>query len=284
MSPPVSGLTISHNTIGLPGTSNPWNYRSDGPNTHGIVLSPGGEYSNTSISENDISDNLRSGIYAAGGVKGIDISGNILSNNETHGIEFVTGDFTGTTITRNTIAANSSGGISLGAGIGQGERTGENPLNGYSGDGHYVLPYYNQPDFYSPSATQPVIPNILMQIGDVGGLTINLDTGSRGLYVDALQLGQGFAGSGTVLGPPGTSTSTAPTGSISAPGGSAGHLHPVVLRNRRGPAGHELARGGHRPPRARGRRDRRVHHADARCYAGKHDVHHHDQQRHHHDH
>ncbi|WP_163789148.1 beta strand repeat-containing protein [Mycolicibacterium aichiense] len=197
---PVSGLTISHNTIGLAGTSNPWNYRSDGPNTHGIVLSPG-EYSGTSISENHISDNLRSGIYAAGGVKGVSISGNILSNNGSHGIEFATGDFSGTSITGNTIAANATDGISLGAGIGQGDRTGENPLNGYSGDGHYVLPYFNQPDFYSPSATQPVIPTILMQIGNVGGLTINLDTGSRGLYVDALQLGQDFAGSGTVLGP-----------------------------------------------------------------------------------
>ncbi|MBI3691007.1 MAG: right-handed parallel beta-helix repeat-containing protein, partial [Mycolicibacterium aromaticivorans] len=164
---PVSGLTISHNTIGLPGTSNPWNYRSDGPNIHGIVLSPG-EYSDTSISENQISDNLRSGIYAAGGVKGVEISGNTLSNNGEHGIEFVTGDFAGTTITLNTIVDNASDGISLGAGIGQGDRTGENPLNGYSGDGHYVLPYYNQPDFYSPSATQPVIPTILMQIGDAG--------------------------------------------------------------------------------------------------------------------
>lgn len=201
---PVSGLTVSGNSIGRQGTSNPWNYISDGPNAHGIVLAPG-DYANTSITGNTVSHNMRSAIYAPGGVQNLEISGNTLANNGTHGIEFVTGDFDGTVIASNIIEANGADGISLGAGIGQGTRSaGNNPLVGYtteSGrytDAHYVLPYANNPDFYSEK-TSPPDPTIQMQVG-TKQLEVNLDTGSRGLYFDEASLDPNILAQGTVLG------------------------------------------------------------------------------------
>lgn len=201
---PVSGLTISGNTIGKQGTSNPWGYVSDGPNAHGVVLAPG-NYAGSSISGNVISHNMRSAIFAPGGVKGLDISGNTLSDNGTHGIEFVTGDFAGTDIQNNVIRSNGADGISLGAGIGQGTRTpGINPLVGYTTEGgryldaHYVLPYANNPDFYSEQ-TPPPDPTIQMRVG-TKQLEVNLDTGSRGLYFDEASLDPNVLSQGTVLG------------------------------------------------------------------------------------
>lgn len=201
---PVSGLSISDNTIGRAGTSNEWDYVSDGPNTHGIVLAPGG-YTGTVISGNTISHNLRSAIYAPDGVRNLSISANTLSRNGSHGVEFADGDFTGTRITGNTIVANGSDGISLGAGIGQASTTGGNPLSGYTTDGgryvdaHYVVGYQNSPDFYDPK-NPPADPKISMQIG-TKQLAVNLDTGSRGLYFDELQLDTDILSRGTVLGP-----------------------------------------------------------------------------------
>lgn len=183
---PATGLSITGNTIGAQGTSNPWKYVTGGPNTHGIVLAPG-EYSATTISGNTIRFNRRSGITAAGGVQGVSISGNTLERNTAHGIEFTTGDFTGTTITGNTIRLNGGHGISLGAGVGQGLTTGGNPDEGYAAEiGHYVVSYANNPDFYDAS-TPPADPQIAIQVG-TKQLAVNLDTGSRGLYFDALQL------------------------------------------------------------------------------------------------
>jgi hypothetical protein len=201
---PVSGLSVSGNTIGRAGTSNEWNYVSDGPNTHGIVLAPGA-YVATVIAGNTISYNLRSAIYAPGGVRNLSISGNTLSRNGTHGVELADGDFAGTRITGNTILANGSDGISLGAGIGQAVTTGGNPLSGYTTDGgryvdaHYVLGYQNNPDFYDPKSPPPD-PRISMQIG-TKQLAVNMDTGSRGLYFDELQLDADILSRGTVLGP-----------------------------------------------------------------------------------
>lgn len=201
---PVSGLKISGNTIGKQGTSNPWGYVSDGPNAHGVVLAPG-TYAGSSISGNVISHNMRSAIFAPGGANGLDISGNTLSHNGTHGIEFVTGDFAGTDIHNNVIRSNGADGISLGAGIEQGTRTpGNNPLVGYTTEGgryldaHYVLPYANNPDFYSEQ-TPPPDPTIQMLVG-TKQLEVNLDTGSRGLYFDEASLDPNILSQGTVLG------------------------------------------------------------------------------------
>ena len=199
---PVTGLTIANNTIGAAGTANQWDYVSDGPNTHGIVLAPG-TYSRSSIAGNTITHNLRSGIFAPDGVQQLTISGNALSDNGLHGIEFANGDFTGTVVSGNTIESNVSTGISLGAGIGQGTTTGGDPLHGYTvpsaTDGHYVLPYANSPDFYD-TTKPPADPTIAMQIGSKN-LAVNLDTGSRGLYFDKFQLDPNILSQGVSLGP-----------------------------------------------------------------------------------
>ncbi|WP_158248997.1 right-handed parallel beta-helix repeat-containing protein [Mycobacterium sp. ENV421] len=201
---PVLGLTIRDNTIGATGQTNEWGfYVTPGPNTHGIVLAPG-LYTGTTIYDNTITDNARSGIFAPGGVQGLLITGNTIKDNQLHGIEFATGDFTSTVITGNTISANGSDGISLGAGIGQATTAGGNPLTGYTaGLGHYVVSYANNPDFYDPT-TPPADPQIQLQIGaaphGTTNVTVNLDTGSRGLYFDALQLPAEITGQGTQLG------------------------------------------------------------------------------------
>lgn len=183
---PVNGLTVSTNTIGSAGASNPWGYVTGGPNAHGIVLAPG-DSSGTSISGNTIADNHISGITSSGGVQGVWISGNTIERNGLNGITFATGDFTGTTVTANVLRANAFDAISLGAGIGQGSTAGGDPLSGYTATvGHYVVKYANDPDFYDPG--HPAAdPRITMQVGG-NQLTVNLDTGSRGLYFDVLQL------------------------------------------------------------------------------------------------
>jgi len=183
---PVRGLTIRGNTIGREGVRNPWDYVTGGPNTHGIVLAPG-SYSGTVIKDNSIRFSRRSGIMMPGGVQGASISGNTIERNTAHGIEVATGDFTGTVIKGNTIRLNGGDGISLGAGIGQGVTTGGNPQTGYSAAvGHYLVPFANSPNFYD-TANPPADPQIAMQVG-TRQLAVNLDTGSRGLYFDALQL------------------------------------------------------------------------------------------------
>ncbi|MFM7034795.1 MAG: right-handed parallel beta-helix repeat-containing protein, partial [Planctomycetia bacterium] len=183
---PVRGLTIRGNTIGREGVKNPWSYVSGGPNTQGIVLAPG-SYSSTTISGNTIRFSRRSGIMLPGGVQGVTITGNTIERNTAHGIEVATGDFTGTSIAANTIRLNGGDGISLGAGIGQGQASGGNPQTGYSAAvGHYLVPFANRPNFYD-TANPPADPQIAMQVG-TKQLEVNLDTGSRGLYVDALQL------------------------------------------------------------------------------------------------
>jgi hypothetical protein len=185
---PVRGLAIRDNAIGREGVKNPWNYVSGGPNTHGIVLAPG-SYSGTVIKGNSIRFSRRSGIMMPGGVQGVRISGNALERNTAHGIEAATGDFTDTSITANTIRLNGGDGISLGAGIGQGDSSGGNPQTGYSAAvGHYLVPYANSPNFYD-TANPPADPQIAMQVG-TKQFAVNLDTGSRGLYFDALQLDQ----------------------------------------------------------------------------------------------
>jgi parallel beta-helix repeat protein len=183
---PVRGLTIRDNAIGREGVKNPWDYVSGGPNIHGIVLAPG-SYAGTTIKDNTIRFNRRSGIMLPGGVTGVRISHNVLERNTAHGIEAATGDFTGTKITANTIRLNGGDGISLGAGIGQAATEGGNPQAGYSAAvGHYLLPYANSPNFYDTS-NPPADPTIAMQVG-TKQLAVNMDTGSRGLYFDALQL------------------------------------------------------------------------------------------------
>lgn len=183
---PVRGLTIRDNEIGREGVKNPWDYVSGGPNTHGIVLAPGG-YSGTVIKGNSIRFSRRSGIMMPGGVQGVVISGNAIDRNTAHGIEVATGDFTGTSISANTIRLNGGDGISLGAGIGQGQASGGNPQTGYSAAvGHYLVPFANSPNFYD-TANPPADPQIAMEVG-TKQLAVNLDTGSRGLYFDALQL------------------------------------------------------------------------------------------------
>lgn len=185
---PVLGLTIRDNTIGRPGTANPWSYTTGGPNAHGIVLAPG-LYTGSAITGNTIAHNRRSGIMAPGGVQALLISDNTIERNDGNGVEFATGDFTATVITGNVIAANDGDGISLGAGIGQGVTTGGNPLDGYTADsGHYIITYANDPDFYDPTKTV-ADPQIRMTVGSMSSpLSVNLDTGSRGLYFDKLQL------------------------------------------------------------------------------------------------
>lgn len=183
---PVRGITIIGNTIGRAGTTNPWGLVSEGPNTHGIVLAPG-SYPDSAITQNLIQFNRRSGIMLPGAVQGLAIDGNTIENNKAHGVEVATGDFTGTSITANVIRLNDGDGISLGAGIGQAVAGGGDPFGGYSAAvGHYVVSYANAPNFYDPT-TPPEDPQIALQVG-TKRLAVNMDTGSRGLYFDALQL------------------------------------------------------------------------------------------------
>lgn len=191
-----TGLTIQHNTIGAQGTANEWGYVSDGPNAQGIVLAPG-DYTSTVIADNTIQYNRRAGIAAPDGVQGLEISGNTVARNQGSGIDFTGGDFTGTVVTGNTITGNIGDGISLGAGIDQALNDFGNPADGYRDNtgasdanpyayGHYVLPWSNDPGFY----TQPVPadPQVLVSFDGGPGIKINLDTGSRGLYIDQGQV------------------------------------------------------------------------------------------------
>ncbi len=186
---PVTGLKIKNNTIGQQGVSNAWGYVTQGPNTHGIVLAPGDYKGSTEIVDNTVSDNAVSGIFAPGGVQGVDISKNTLSNNGSYGVQFTNGDFTGTVIAKNTITGNGYGGINLGAGIGQGGGLpAVNPKNGYFAySDRYDLAYTNAADlnFYDPKQ-YPSDPKVAIKVGDGTGVTlaVNLDTGSRGLYFD----------------------------------------------------------------------------------------------------
>lgn len=192
----TTGLTIRNNIIGTKGTTNEWGYTSDGPNAQGIVLAPG-SYTATTIADNTIQYNRRNGIAAPDGIQGVEISGNTIRENRGNGIEFTGGDFTGTTIKENTITGNGADGISLGAGIGQALNDFGNPLAGYSNStgaqdpnrfaaGHYMLPWANDPGFY----TQPVPsdPQVSLILDGGETLTVNLDTGSRGLYFDQNQI------------------------------------------------------------------------------------------------
>lgn len=192
----ATGLAIQHNTIGAKGTANEFGYVSGGPNAQGIVLAPG-DYTATVIADNTIQYNRRAGIAAPDGVQGLEISGNTVARNQGSGIDFTGGDFTGTVVTGNTITGNIGDGISLGAGIDQALNDFGNPADGYrdntgSSDpnpyayGHYVLPWSNDPGFY----TQPVPadPQVLVSFDGGPGIKINLDTGSRGLYVDQGQV------------------------------------------------------------------------------------------------
>ncbi len=100
-------------------------------------------------------------------------------------------------VTGNTITGNVGDGISLGAGIDQALNDFGNPADGYrdntgSSDpnpyayGHYVLHWSNDPGFY----TQPVPadPQVLVSFDGGPAININLDTGSRGLYIDQGQV------------------------------------------------------------------------------------------------
>ncbi|KDF00642.1 hypothetical protein Y900_017250 [Mycolicibacterium aromaticivorans JS19b1 = JCM 16368] len=192
----TTGLAIRHNTIGAKGTANEFGYVSAGPNAQGIVLAPG-DYTATVIADNTIQYNRRAGIAAPDGVQGLEISGNTVSRNQGNGIDFTGGDFTGTVVTGNTITGNVGDGISLGAGIDQALNDFGNPADGYrdntgSSDpnpyayGHYVLHWSNDPGFY----TQPVPadPQVLVSFDGGPAININLDTGSRGLYIDQGQV------------------------------------------------------------------------------------------------
>ena len=58
--------------------------------------------------------------------------GNTIQNNGAHGLEFFTGNFSGTVVSGNTITSNLGDGIALGAGIIP-PVSGGNPAQGYSG-------------------------------------------------------------------------------------------------------------------------------------------------------
>lgn len=185
---PSRGLTIARNTIGRKGRANPWGLVSDGPNTHGIVAAPG-DHAGTVIAANRIRWNARAGLLAPGGVTGLAVRGNALSDNGFYGVSLVTGDFTGTVFTANSIVRNGLTDVSLGAGI-LPPAPGGNPLDGYAADtGRYLVPYTAPVDFTGATSSDP---QIAMRIG-TRRLAVNLDTGSRGLYVDALQLDPGIA-------------------------------------------------------------------------------------------
>ncbi len=194
----ADGLAIRGNIIGSAGTSNQWGYTSGGPNAQGIVLAPG-DYTGTVIADNTIQYNRRNGISAPDGVQGVVISGNTVQYNEGNGINFTGGDFSGTIVTGNSILNNAGDGISLGAGIGQALNDFGNPLNGYRDRnpnnpadtnpyelGHYFLPFSNDPGFYDQAI--PSDPQVRLTLNEETTLTVNLDTGSRGLYFDQEQV------------------------------------------------------------------------------------------------
>lgn len=177
------GLTIAHNTIGRKGRTNPWGLVSGGPNTHGIVVAPG-DFTGTVIADNRIGWNARAGLMAPGGVTNLVVRRNTIADNGFYGIDLVTGDFTGTRFVANAIVRNGLDDVSLGAGI-LPPAPGGNPLAGYDVDtGRYLVPYTGPVDFTGSTSSDP---RVAMRIG-TRALAVNLDTGSRGLYVDALQL------------------------------------------------------------------------------------------------
>lgn len=180
---PTRGLTITRNTIGRRGRTNPWGLVSEGPNAHGIVVAPG-DFSGTAITDNRIRANARAGLMAPGGVTGLLVRGNVLADNGFYGIDLVTGDFSGTVFTANSIVRNGLTDVSLGAGV-LPPAPGGNPLDGYVADtGRYLVPYTAPVDFIGADSADP---KVAMRIG-TRRLEVNLDTGSRGLYFDALQL------------------------------------------------------------------------------------------------
>lgn len=187
-SAPVKGLRLEKNTIGQAGSVNPWGFTSGGSNTHGIVLGTG-SYTGTAISQNDITNNKRDGIYAPLGVQSLSIMQNNISINGGHGIEFFTGDFTGTVISENTISNNAENGIALGAGIIPPVGGGD-PNTGYTGNlatsGHYILDYSTSPLVNGLVKNDPKIAissPIFHGSGNSTTVNIPLDTGSRGLYL-----------------------------------------------------------------------------------------------------
>ncbi len=180
---PARGLAISRNTIGRRGRANPWGLVSDGPNTHGIVVTPG-DFTGTVIADNLIRWNARAGLMAPGGVTNLVVRRNTIVDNLFYGIDLVTGDFTGTRFVANAIERNGLDDVSLGAGI-LPPAPGGNPLGGYDVDtGRYLVPYTEPVDFTGATSSDP---QVAMRIG-TRTLAVNLDTGSRGLYFDALQL------------------------------------------------------------------------------------------------
>lgn len=180
---PVRGLTIARNTIGRKGRANPWGLVSGGPNAHGIAVAPG-DYAGSVIEDNRIRFNARAGLMAPGGVTGLSVRGNAITDNGFYGLDLVTGDFSGTVFAANSIVRNGLANIALGAGI-LPPASGGNPLDGYSADtGRYLVPYTEPVDFLGDDSADP---KVAMQIG-TRRLEVNLDTGSRGLYFDALQL------------------------------------------------------------------------------------------------
>ena len=180
---PVRGLAITRNTIGRKGRPNPWGLFSGGPNTHGITVAPG-DFSGTVIEANRVVGNTRAGLMAPGGVTGLVVRRNVLADNGSYGVDLVSGDFTGTVFAANSIVRNGLTGISIGAGV-LPPAAGGNPLDGYAADtGRYLVPFTQPVDFTGAGSADP---QVAVRIG-TRRLAINLDTGSRGLYVDALQL------------------------------------------------------------------------------------------------
>jgi hypothetical protein len=197
-SAPVAGLSLINNRIGTAGSINPWGFVTDGGNTHGIVIGPG-DYDGSTISYNTIRYNRGDGIYAPRGVTSLSITDNNISNNLENGIEFFTGDFTGTVISQNNINHNTRNGISLGAGVIP-PAPGGDPRIGYTGayanSGHYVLDYSTSPLVNGLVKNDPKIAidcPIFSNISDPDSTTVEipLDTGSRGLYLAISQIKSG---------------------------------------------------------------------------------------------
>jgi hypothetical protein len=105
----VTGLTI-----GAAGLGN----MIYGNDTHGIELAPG-SYTGSSIVANVVSNNSHNGITSTGGVTGLTIGGtasgsaNSVTVNGTNGLRFVAGDYTGSSVTGNSLILNGAAGISL---------------------------------------------------------------------------------------------------------------------------------------------------------------------------
>lgn len=94
-----------------------------GNDTNGIELAAG-SYANTSIAGNIISNNTLNGIATTGGATGLTIGGtangtaNSITVNGTNGVQLAAGDYTGSTVTGNSLILNSGAGISLAAAAG----------------------------------------------------------------------------------------------------------------------------------------------------------------------